>query len=102
MTTEALTVEQITELQKRYGVTDIQEQINSGLAWLMEGSVGSAAMDTLECGMCMLPLVPRKDYWGNIVPARTSLASGTKGTLENSQNFWEKVESGEIYLEERE
>ena len=98
METETITIEQITELQKEYGLFELQERINSGLAWHLEGSYGRTAMNCLESGACMLPEVPRKDYWGNIVPARTSLQAGTKGTLENSQNFWQKVLDGEIML----
>jgi hypothetical protein len=95
---EKLTLEQITELQKQYGLTDLQDNINSGLAWRLEGHYGRVAMSSLEDGACMLPEVPRKDYYGSIVPARTSLKAGTKGTLENSQEFWQKVEDGEIDL----
>jgi len=98
---ERLTVEQIIELQNEYGITEIQDNINSGLAWLLEGSYGRAANETLESGMCMLPEVPRKDYWGNIVPSRNDLY-GTKGSLEHSQNFWQKVVDGEIDLPEPE
>ena len=94
-----LTVELITDLQKTYGLTSMQELINSGQAWYMEGFTGRQAMQALEDGACMLPEVPRKDYWGNIVPARTSLKPGTKGTLENSQDFWQKV-LDKIYLSE--
>jgi len=93
-----LTLEQIRELQKEYGVSEIQIIINSGLAWTLEGSMGRTAMSTLESGACMLPEVPRKDYYGSIVPARTNLKAGTKGTLELSQEFWQKVVDGEIEL----
>jgi hypothetical protein len=95
-----LTLEEITALQEQYGLTEMQTRINSGLCWTLEGSYGRTAMSTLESGACMLPEVPRRDYWGSIVPARTSLKSGTKVTLEHSQNFWQKVEDGEIILNE--
>ena len=93
-----LTVENITSYQKQFGAYRMQELINSGRCWIMEGFVGRQAMAALESGACMLPEVPRKDYWGNIVPSRTSLKPGSKGTLENSQEFWQKVENGEIIL----
>ena len=98
---ERLTLEQITELQKEYGITELQENINSGFAWLLEGSYGRAANETLESGMCMLPEVERKDSYGTIVPSRNTLY-GTKGSLEHSQNFWQKVIDGEIDLPEPE
>lgn len=96
---EKLTVEQITELQKQYGMTQMQDYINSGMAWKLEGSVGRTAMAMLESGACMLPEVQCKDYYGNTVPSRNDLREGTKGTLLNSQNFWEMVENGEIEID---
>ena len=90
----------IKSLQKVYGYNDIQEQINSGLAWKLEGSVGRYAMDLLEAGVCMLPKKAKIDYYGNRVPSRDELKEGTKGTYQNSKNFWTKVENGEIFLED--
>jgi hypothetical protein len=95
---ETLTIEQITVLQKQYGLTELQERIESGLCWKLEGSYGRAASDALESGACFLPDVIRIDYYGNRVPARSMLKAGTKGTLENSQRFWQAVEDGEIQL----
>jgi hypothetical protein len=97
---ETLTVQQITDLQKQYGLTTMQERINSGLCWTLEGSYGRAAMATLVNGACMLPDVPRRDYWGNTVPARTTVKPGSTGSLENSQDFWQKVIDGEILMDE--
>lgn len=94
-----LTIEQIAGLQKQYGFTDIQDKINTGMAWQLEGSVGRYAMNCLESGACMLPEISNKDYYGNTVPPRTVLQAGTKGTLENSQKFWQGVLDGEIELE---
>ena len=99
---ETPTLEQITALQKQYNLNVWQDRINSGTAWTLEGWYGRRAMEMLESGACMLPEVPRKDYWGNIVPARTTLKEGTKGTLQNSQEFWQKVIDGEIMLVDEE
>jgi len=99
---EKLTIEQITELQKRYGLTSLQELINNGEVWRREGSYGRAAMSALEDGACMLPDEEFQDYYGSTVPARSFLKAGTKGTLENSQTFWQKVEDGLIDLPEPE
>lgn len=95
---EQLTIEQITEMQKHYGLTEIQSQINSGLCWKLEGSVGRGAMDLLTSGACMLPLETRIDFYGNKVPSRDVLKAGTKGTFENSQRFWKMVDDGDIDL----
>jgi hypothetical protein len=83
-----MTVKTINEFQKAYGYKDIQDLINSGAAWLMEGSVGRSAMATLESGACYLPTKTYRDYYGNIVPDRNLLEEGTKGTLLNSKRFW--------------
>lgn len=42
-------------LQKECGCSDMQEKIDSGLAWKLEGSFGRQAMSCLESGACMLP-----------------------------------------------
>ena len=95
-----LTLEQIATLQKQYGVTSLQGKINNGLVWKLEGSYGRAAMSALEDGACMLPEESYMDYYGNTVPSRNQVRPGTTGSLENSQNFWQKVEDGEIILNE--
>ena len=87
---------QIISLQKGYNVTQIQEQINSGMAWKLEGSVGRFASDMLEAGVCMLPLERKVDYYGSVIPSRHDLKPGTKGTFKNSVNFWERVWEGDF------
>ena len=96
---EKPTLKQITELQAEYGLTDLQNMIDSGNAWKMEGHYGRTAMSSLEKGACILPEEAHNDYYGNRVPSRTEILEGTKGTLTNSQHFWEKVLNGEIELE---
>ena len=93
-----MNLEQITALQKENGFSEIQEQINSGLAWKWEGSAGRYAMHLLGTGACMLPKEACFDAYGSRVPARTDLKEGTKGTFQNSVNFWNKVEAGEVEL----
>jgi len=90
----------ITKLQKIYGFAEMQEMINRGLAWKMEGSVGRQAMALIESGACMLPKSFKVDYYGNKIPSRDVLKAGTKGTYKNSKRFWEAVENGDIDLYE--
>ncbi|MHA2270107.1 MAG: hypothetical protein ACXAB8_20140 [Promethearchaeota archaeon] len=92
----------IKRLQKDYGFAEMQEMINTGQAWKMEGSVGREAMALLESGACMLPKEFKVDYYGNNIPSRDVLKEGTKGTYKNSKRFWEGVESGMIDLFEDE
>ena len=86
-----LTEKEITELQKENGIYEIQELINSGNAWKMEGSVGRYAMDCLKRGMCFLPKKPQKDYYGNIVPGIDMIKEGSVGSLSLSSLYWSDV-----------
>ena len=61
-------------------VVCFQKLINSGQAWLLEGSVGRAAMRLIEDGACILGEEGHQDYWGNYVPARSEVQEGTKGS----------------------
>ena len=94
-----LTVKRITALQKSYGFSEMQELIDKGHAWTLEGSVGREASRLLESGACMLPKEFKVDYYGNRVPSRDVLKPGSKGTFKNSQNFWQGVEDGTIEID---
>lgn len=91
--------QRIRAMQKQYGFADLQEKIDSGQAWTLEGSYGRAAMDALEIGACMLPTEQNRDYYGNTVPSRYEVADGSKGSYKNSVRFWKQVYDGEIDLE---
>lgn len=58
-----------------------QGLINSGSAWRLEGSFGRAAMSALEAGYAILGTEGHRDYYGNYVPSRTEVKSGTKGSV---------------------
>lgn len=58
----------------------IQQAIDSGAAWTLEGSVGRAAMAAIEDGRAVLGLRAHRDYWGNRVPARWEVQQGTLGS----------------------
>lgn len=78
----------IKKLQKENGFADMQSLINSGMVWKMEGSMGRQAMHLLEVGAVMLPKKSHRDYYGNYIPSRDELKAGSKGTYENSRNFY--------------
>jgi hypothetical protein len=80
----------IKKKQETFGFKELQDLIENGMAWKMEGSVGRSAMDALTSGACFLPLKTFYDYYGNPVPSRDKLEDGTKGTLLNSQRFWDQ------------
>jgi len=94
-----LTFKQIAALQKTYGFSEMQELIDKGHAWTLEGSVGREASRLLDSGACMLPKVPRRDAYGSTVPPRDVLKPGSKGTFKNSQVFWQGVEDGTIEID---
>lgn len=60
----------------------LQRAINSGVAWSSQGSMGRAMMGAIENGDCMLGKAPAHDYWGNRIPARDEVQSGTKGSYD--------------------
>lgn len=90
----------ITALQKQYGFAEMQNHINTGLAWKLEGSFGREASRLLDSGACMLPKVAHRDYYGSTVPSRDVLKKGSKGTYQNSVEFWTAVEDGKIEIDE--
>ena len=59
---------------------NMQAAINTGYCWRMEGSVGRAMMEAIESGYCMLGKDRARDYWGNVIPSRTDVKTGTKGS----------------------
>lgn len=67
----------------------MQDMINDGSVWKMEGSMGRAAMRAIEYGECVLGEVGHYDYWGNYVPSRFEVKPGTKGSLEYQQKMIE-------------
>lgn len=60
----------------------LQELIDSGDAWRLEGHIGRQAMAAIEAGECILSEVGHHDYWGNYVPSRYEVQPGTKGSIE--------------------
>ena len=63
-------------------IAEMQDLINTGTAWRLEGSVGRECMALIEAGECMLGEEGHRDYWGNYVPSRHEVKPGTKGSPE--------------------
>ena len=93
-----MTKEDIEILQRENDITEIQDLINSGEAWLMDGKTGRRAMSLLSIGACYLPLVDYEDYWGNVIPGRTKVKPGSTGSLKNSKQFWSNKDLYTAYL----
>jgi hypothetical protein len=60
---------------------ELQRQFNSGIGWKFEGSYGRAMMDKLNSGEHMLGRESSRDYYGNKIPSRYEVKSGTKGSF---------------------
>ena len=70
----------------------LQDMINTGQAWKMEGSIGRAAMNAIRNGDCILGEEGHYDYYGNYVPSRTEVQAGTKGSVEYARKMMEERE----------
>ena len=87
----------IRERQSEYpAIEKMQEWIDKGIAWSMEGSVGREAMSGLESGMYFLPNESHKDYYGNHIPSREEVRIGTAGSLDNSLKYYTDESSIEL------
>ena len=84
-------LQEITEYQEMNDLVGMQEIINNGDAWHMEGSVGRAAMDSLKSGECYLPDKAFRGAYGNKIPSRNELEKGSFGTLEYCYEYWNSV-----------
>lgn len=82
---------EIKKLQKEKGFEYQQSLVNSGAGWKLEGSYSRKLMELLDCGAIMLPLVETFDYYSNRLPSRVELKEGTKGTLQNTINFYSNL-----------
>lgn len=70
------------DMDEQEEIVFFQDLINTGQAWLLQGSYGRTAMDYIDAGLCMLGEVGQRDYWGNYVPSRYEVEPGTKGSKE--------------------
>ena len=60
----------------------IQDLIDNGMAWRLEGSIGRQCMAAIEDGRAMLGPVGHRDYWGNYIPSRHEVQPYTVGSPE--------------------
>ena len=60
----------------------LQDLVNSGMAWKLEGHVGRTAMAAIENRVIALGEEAHLDYYGNYVPSRHEVKDGTPGAKE--------------------
>ena len=81
----------IRRLQEENGVASMQRLIDNGSVWHMEGSMGRNAMELLRTGQCMLPKKQYSDPYGNLIPSRDDVKTGTTGSYQNAVRYWDSV-----------
>lgn len=80
-------VEENTNFEKE--VEAMQELINTGECWKLEGSFGRRAMELIKEGYCMLGEQGCHDYYGNYIPSRYEVITGTMGSVEYCQAMYD-------------
>jgi len=83
-----MNIKQLEKLQDLYGYKGMQQMINNGSAWHMEGSYGRLAMDCIRQGKCILPMHSTTDYWGNKIPSRYEVKKKSIGSYWWAVDFW--------------
>lgn len=58
----------------------MQNALNSGVGWRMEGSFGRSMMAALKSGRAMLGKFGVRDYYGNYIPSRFEVKEGSFGS----------------------
>jgi len=59
----------------------VQTLIDTGAAWELEGFIGRQCMDAIDDGAAVLGQVGHRDFWGNYIPGRWEVISGTVGSV---------------------
>jgi hypothetical protein len=57
-----------------------QRLIDDGTVWRLQGFYGRTAHALIQEGQCMLGPGGHRDYWGNYVPSRYEVKTGTPGS----------------------
>jgi hypothetical protein len=74
------TLESDETASRQAKVESLQRAISNGM-WGLQGSYGRAMMDAIESGECVLGPRPARDYYGNHIPSRSQVKSGTLGSI---------------------
>jgi hypothetical protein len=74
--------ETVQDGRDHYPVAFLQHLIDNGEGWTVQSDLARAIMLALEDGTCVLGPVAHRDYNNHVVPARSDVEPGAKGTLE--------------------
>jgi hypothetical protein len=83
-----------------YPVAFLQHLIDNGEGWKQQGELPRAINRALEDGTCVLGPVAHRDYYNNVIPARSEVEDGAKGSLAYANA--RRAERGAPLLVERE
>lgn len=67
----------------------LQQWVDSGAAWQLEGFIGRQASDALAAGALVLSPHRTRDYWGSNIPAYTDVVDevGSSGSVANAEAY---------------
>jgi len=99
MTDDPELAHSLADGRDHYPVRFLQNLIDNGEGWQTESELGRAIMAALEDGTCVLGPVAHRDYHNNVVPARSDVEPGAKGSLAYANRL--RAERGAKLLVER-
>jgi hypothetical protein len=79
---------QIKSLQKKHGLSEVQNMIDKGQAFKHQGDISELAWSMIYSGACMLPNVIHGDHTGQKIAARQMVPKGSIGSYQRCQDFW--------------
>lgn len=79
-------------------VAQLQDWVDSGVAWHLEGSVGRQASDLLAAGVLVLGPNRTRDYWGTAIPAYTDVLDepDSSGSVANAEAWWAEHDAEDL------
>ena len=83
-----------------YPVAFLQHLIDNGQGWTQQGDLPRAIERALEDGTCVLGPIAHRDYHNNVIPARSAVDPGAKGSLPYANRL--RAERGAPLLVENE
>lgn len=81
---------EIKKIQRKYGVGKVQELIDSGKAFMIQGDFEELIWSMIYSGACMLPDLVHKNHQGTRIATRAMVPSGSPGSFKRCQSYWSK------------
>lgn len=81
ISSEAMDVLIGTPVDQEAELAGLQSLVDSGQAWMLEGSVGRACMAAIEDGAIVLGPTAVRNFYGNRIPSRFEVRHDTTGGI---------------------